>query len=289
MGGSSGGGGGSGKVDYPVYMKTWHAAALGIGVDGTGLTMTSDIASVIDAKVGNSPFATLDAYDPSTEVTAMADSITDFKILVDAFTGELEWPALVDSAVAKIDASVFSVAYVNAEIAAYNALVDVELTNRILPRFRRGMQDINAVNTSAFVIGEALLEESGQRDKDKFAATLRLQNYKERTAAIMTGVDSMVKLIIGKLDIQRALSQAALEKSRLAMIAFKEETDQDLHISELDGRWDLEVWNYAGNMLASIGAASVRTGQQSSPFMSALGAGMAGIGSIMMGAAALGV
>jgi len=289
MGGGSGGGGASGKVDYPTYMKTWHAAALGIDLAGTGNQLDSNISDVIDAKIGNSPFAALSAYDPTTQVADMASTITDFKTLVDAFSGELEWPDLVDAAITKIATDVYSTTEVNAEIAAYNALVDQELINVLLPRFRRGMQDINAVNASSFVVGQSLIEASAQRDKDKYAADLRLQNQKEKVASIIASIDTMVKLIVGKLDIQRALTQATLEENRLAMIAYKEETDQDIHLSELDGRWDLEVWNYAGNLLASIGAASVRTGQQTSPFMSALGAGMAGIGGIMMGAAALGV
>ena len=280
-----GGGGGSGKVDYPDYMKAWHAQALGIDTDGTGCLLTADLGEIINAKIGASPFATLVPFDPATRTALMDTAVGEFKTIVDDMTGEGEWPGLLAMAVSSVDSSLFTDVDVNAEIAAYNAIVDADIDNTILPRFRRGMQDINAVNTSAFVVGEALLEAEGERNKAKFAADAMLQNYKERMSIIISSVGEMVKLIISKLDIQRALTQAVLEENRLIMIAEKEETDQDIHLSELDGKWDLEVWGYAGNMLASIGSASVRTGQQTSPLLSALGMGLSGIGNIMtMGA-----
>lgn len=280
-GGGSGGGGSSGAVDYPTYMKTWHAAALGIGVDGTGNTLGSNIADVIDAKIGNSPFAALTPYDPASAVATINSSIADLKAVVDAFAGKADWGDIVHRAAISLDDEVFGTREVDAEIAAFNAIMDAEVRNVVLPRFRRGMQDINAVSSSAFVVGQALIESSVQRDKAKYAADLRLQNHKERAAGIMAGIDEIVKLIISKIDMHRVLTQSTLEANRLAIIAFKEETDQDIHLSELDGRWDLEVWNYAGNMMASIGAASVRTGQQTSPMLSALGAGMAGVGALI--------
>lgn len=280
MGTSGGGGGGnSGKVDYPEYMKTWHEGVLG--------TPTSDIGAVIDAKISNSPFAALTAYDPDTRIAAIEAAVDDFHDIVANFDEMEAWADYVSTAKTTLNTALFSTTTTDDAIEAYNAIVDAELNNVVLPRFRRGMQDINAVNSSSFVVGAALIEAEADRDKDKFAADINLQFYKEKTASVLGSVDIMSKLAISKLDINRAVAQAVMEGNRISIIAKKEETDQDIHLSELDGRWDLEIWNYAGNMLASIGSASVRTGQQTPPIASALGAvsaGMTGIGALMMGA-----
>ena len=52
MGGSSGGGGGSGRVSYPSYMETVHNDWL----DATGTdTIEISVTQVMDAALGSSP------------------------------------------------------------------------------------------------------------------------------------------------------------------------------------------------------------------------------------------
>jgi hypothetical protein len=279
-GGSSGGGGGggSGAVSYPAHMTVWHTAALGT-YTGT------PISDIMAAKIGASPFATLSAYDPETEINAMIAALSRYSTFIDTVS-DVMWGDMLHSAVKNIDDEIFTEDVLTAEIDAYNATVEANLNNSVLPRFRRGMQDINAVNSSAFILGEAFLEAESLRDKAKFSADLHLQHNKERTAIIIPAMEQKIKILLMETEMERIYLQASLEKSRMAVVARKEETDQDIHLTELDGRWDLEVFSYGGNFLGSIGAASVRTGAQTNPTMSALGLGMSGLGA-MLGVAAL--
>ena len=66
--GAGGGGGGTGTVAYPAYMQTIHNDWL----DNTGVdTISSSVTDVMDAALGNSPFAAAAAYDPATPIAAM--------------------------------------------------------------------------------------------------------------------------------------------------------------------------------------------------------------------------
>lgn len=284
-GGSGGGGGGAGAVDYPTYMKDWHEDAL-------GTWSASSISDVIAAKYGNDPFQYLTPFDPGTAIIEMETTAASLRTLAATVGGSDSWTLIPNvwytmflQAVNSVDMSMFSDVNVNAEIAAYNAIVDADIVNIVLPRFRRGMQDINAVNSSAFVIGEAFIEAENTRQKDKFAADLRLQNYRERTATIVSSVTEMVRLLSAKVDMQKAIATTTLEKCRLEIISRKEQTDIEIHLDELSYKADLELFGYAGNMLAAIGSASVRTGQQYNPTASAIGGIMGGVGALMMGAA----
>lgn len=290
FGGGSGGGGGAGAVDYPTYMKDWHQTGLGTW-SGSGVP---NFIAVMQAKIGHSPFAALSAYDPQYATSRMESSVDRLKSLVDSVGGAdtyllipTLWASLADAVVAEADNVVFSNAAINADIAAYNATVDAEILNSILPRFHRGMQDINAVCSSAFIVGEALIEAEALRNKDKYAADLRLQNYKERTSFIVSGIGEMVRVLNLKFEYQARLTASVIEKERLEIIAMKEQTDVNMHIDELDYKSDLELFAYAGNFLAAIGSASVRTGAQSNPTASAIGGIMGGVGALMMGASML--
>ncbi len=49
-----GGGGQSGRVDYPAYMKEIHEDWL----HGAGTSLTTDITAVMNSSIGNSPSKT---------------------------------------------------------------------------------------------------------------------------------------------------------------------------------------------------------------------------------------
>jgi len=58
-------------------------------------------------------------------------------------------------------------------VRAESAFLKDELDSTVVPRFMTGMRDMNAVMSSTFVIGKALLEDSRQKAVAKFSAELR--------------------------------------------------------------------------------------------------------------------
>jgi len=260
-------GGSSGKVDYPEYMKTIHETWLG------------DMATFITAATdGASPFAAMTAYDPATRVAAADTAICAFNTVVDALDHDADWEAAVDSVVAKADAAVFDDTYIDADVAAFAALADDQITDNILPAFQTGMRDVNAVYSSAFVMGEAHIYAMRDRDVAKYTSELKLKLNHQRIEFIRSSVDTLISTLMKRVEFEQAVAHYTVETNRLGIIAFKEQDEQDLNIADIDARWDMDVYQYGANLLAGIGGGSASPGGQAqmSKTQSALAGAMAG-------------
>ena len=257
MGGNSGGGGGgSGVVDYPAYMKDWHNMAL----DDTGVdTLTTSLTAVMDAALGNSPFTGQLAYDPDADITSLIAAPTTLQTLVTLLSTGTTLNTLITNVLAdsRIDDSVTEYA---ADLAA-------RLNAEILPRFEAGMLDINAVVSSAFALGKSNIEVGQDRQVAMYSANLHMKAFG----------DDAIKVIGLKLEYQKSVSQLLAEAYRIKIVAKKEETDMNIKIDEEDGLWDLEVFQFGANLLASIGGGTVNPGGKGpSTAQSVIGGGMSG-------------
>jgi len=243
-----GGGGGAGEVSYPDYMEDLFMDMAAGYAGGTGSLVTMDLIEAMNtATTGASPFGAVTAYDPDTELSEMTDSLDDFDALIAA--------TLVDAAVDDV-------------VDEYSADLGDRLVAEVLPRFRAGMRDINAVVSSAFALGQAVIEASQTRQVTGFSASAHL------------------KVIDLRLEFQKALTHYVVETNRIKIVAKKEEAETNLEIDEADASWDLEVFQHGANMLASIGGGVANPKKEKKNAMSsAIGGAMTGAaGGAMIGA-----
>lgn len=231
-GSGGGGGGGSGAVDYPDYMETIH----GNWLDGGGVdTLSQSVTDIMDAALGNSPWTGETAYDPDTEVSNIIGAPDDLQTLVTL----LSTGTTLDTLISEI----LDESRIDTAVDEFAADLDARLTAEILPRFNAGMRDINAVVSSAFVLGRANIEENQDRQVAKFSADLHMKAFS----------DDAIRVIALKLEYQKVVSSMVIEANRIKVVAKKEEVDKQLTIDEADALWDLEVFQYGANLLASIG------------------------------------
>lgn len=227
-----GGGGGAGVVDYPSYMKTIH----GLWLDNNGSDVPSNsVVDAINAAYGSSPYSTADAYNPDADLVTMIAAPNVLQTMVTLLSSGNTLDTLV--------ASVLDQSRIDTAVTEYAADLDARLISDILPRFEAGMRDINAVNSSAFVIGRALIEENQDRQVAKFSSTVHLKAFS----------DDAIAVIGLKLEYQKAVSMMIADVNRIKIVAKKEEAQTNLKIDSADASWDLEVFQYGANMLASIG------------------------------------
>jgi hypothetical protein len=290
-GGSGGGGGaGSGAIDYPDYMERIHEDWL----DDTGTDTISDsVTSVMSSALGSSPWSGETAYDPDTDITAWETAISDFATILAGLSDTVDWAALYTQAETSIpDADIAGITEteITDDVDAFSDQIDDEITTKVLPRFQAGMRDINAVMSSAFVLGEAIIEGFRDRDVAKHNSALRLAaaeiNSKidsERVQVRLKASEIMKEMMTNRVSWEQAYAQMVAESRRIKIVAKKEETDMQLKIDEMDALWDLEVFQYGANLLAAIGGGTAST-KADKPSM---GASM--IGGAMTGAAAGGM
>jgi len=251
------GGGSSGQVDYPDYMKTWHGVALDNG--GVDLITTS-ITDVMNAAIGNSPFAAALAYDPDLPIAEMVGAPGDLETLVNLLSAGTGLDTIITNILAQTR--------IDDAVTEYSLDLGDRLTAEVIPRFEAGMRDINSVVSSAFVIGRALIEEVQLRQVSKYSADLHSKAFS----------DDAIKIIELKLMYQHQLSSLVVETNRMKIVAKKEEAESNLKIDESDAVWDLEVFKYGGNLLASISGAAVSTAKdrQGGGIASAIGGALSG-------------
>lgn len=204
-----GGGGQSGEVTLPKsieYTFNHMMYANRAAFDGHDM-----VADIINAK-GNDPFANVNAIDPDTDLDKIDTEIGLYNTLIGALSETTDWAALMVQATATIGVAFVTVspdapsdiaaawldpspgapaaiatawidptpaaeAEIAADVDAYEAIMDDRVESDALPRFQRGMQNIGAIMSSAFVIGQAIIEGMANRDIAKYQGQLRTASF----------------------------------------------------------------------------------------------------------------
>ena len=266
--GGSGGGGSSGNVTHAAYLEAVHASWL----DHAGADTISDsVTDVMNSALGNSPWTVLSAYNPDAAIAAYEAELAAFKVLLSGLLETTDWETLYNKADTVL-AGVAEAAII-ADAAAFGSILDSDMNTKILPRFRRGMQDINAVVSSAFVLGQSVIEGFRDREIAKYTSQLRLDINSKK----ITAVDQMIQMMSRRIAWNESLTRMTVESNRIKIVAKKEESDLNATYDEEDGKWDLEVFQYGANAMAAIsgGVAGAKL-KPPSQLQSAIGGGMMG-------------
>jgi hypothetical protein len=271
----AGGGSSAGRIDFPDHMKTVHQDWLNqTGSD----TIEASIVDKMNTALGGSPYSSMTAYDPTTPLGAMDTAVGAFNTRVDALSPSSDWNTAVDNAKTKLDAAVFDDTYVTADIAALRAEIDDQIENDVLPRFQGGLRDVNAVMSSAFVIGESIIEAMATTQITKYGSELRVKLNLQRNDSILKAAESIIRDTYAQIELEKHVAHYTVEANRMEIAAFKEKKDTENNIAIKNGRWDLETYQYGANLLASIGGGTVTpTGSDSpSTMQSAIGGALSG-------------
>lgn len=259
-----GGGGSSGKVDFPDYMKAVHGDWLNRG-GAVVLSVGESITELIQAGIQNSPYSGETAYDPDTDISAFLSALVEFDSEVDDLV--TSWVSTL--ATARDESSTV----VTDSTTAHADLLDDRLTTEVLPRFQAGMRDINAVISSTFVIGQAVLEAFNTREVAEFSARLRLQKESD-------GLE-LLKLKVG---FRESVAKLTLEARRIKVVMKKEELEEQLSMDEKEYKWPTELYQYGSNVMSSISGSAVSVPEKA-PKGSVLGGALSGAASgAMIGA-----
>lgn len=330
-----GGGGSSGRVEFPTYMEDTHQDWLGYTSTGVDDTVDVDLIAVMDNALGmgGNPWEGHTLTDPATDLAAVQTRYSTYETLVDALDEETDWDSMIDNAVAKVDeAGVlvdvdFSTVVASARsgattslaagiAAALDELDDAVIARavqaymnrgsvqkeRAIGRFSSTMADMNAVNSSAFMFGLAIIEAQHMQDVDQYQAQIELQAYNNlvnnwvamfraeleqelrmevtnkssRETVLREGAQMMVQMLSNR--VQSTANTAALlaETKRVGIVATQEYELADADLDYKFSQWDFEVFTRAANVLGSISGAAAYVPGQPSKTASAIGGALSG-------------
>lgn len=267
--GSGGGGGSSGSVEYPDYMKNRH----------------KDLwASMWDKHVvatNNNPYIGMYGWDPSCMIQHMQATVDYYDHIIQEFEPLDLWKQLMgivpDIVIDLIDSSPL-----NEYIDQQKIRLRQGIEDDVLPKYRRGMQDIGAVMTSAFKIGEALLwarelQEEAALEKE-FRGKLALAAYEY----IFKSAGDIISLTLQKINYHKEVTHYNMEALRLGYVAMKEFVDSNNLYEVEKVKWPLEMSKYMmdslGCIASSAGTSYTASSANVNKVGSAIGGALAGAG-----------
>lgn len=174
MGGSSGGGGSSGKVDYPSYMKDRHKKYLDrmsamlpapnpfVNVNAPSITRLTNNNSLeyLDAYLSER-IAEVHGLPLVADVSICLQQPQFYAQVMQMICLVLDYIETNHNVVLPTNLAT-QVQLLAGRLQEINELTDltgkVDFETTILPRFQAGMRDINAVQMSTFVVGRAVME-----------------------------------------------------------------------------------------------------------------------------------
>ena len=216
--------------------------------------------------VGGNPFTGATAYSPDTDIATAQDAVDDLQ--ADLASG---WTAFLTSAMEGIDATIASPVEFDGMTNVISDRIRTQ-QNKDQSRFNARALDIGAIQSSTYAMSLVQLE----------------QQTRDRVYEFMTGqenklLDARLQLLgaLGgtRLDGMRAITAAQGQLSQLTVVAKSEEQQINQQWENAEATWDLDLFQYGNNVLASIAGAASSAKQQSQTSL------QKGMGAVMMGGA----
>jgi hypothetical protein len=260
--------------DYPTYMTDYH----------------EDWISGINSAMSAASFPTLTVYDPDTDLATMLTAINTFEALVAAIDEHTDYDTIYANATNLADTYFDPAAYIAARVTAHSTTLDTELNTKVYPRFLAGMRNINAVLSSAFVIGQAAIAQDKLDKVAKFQADMELQVISKRVEVIQAIAAEMMRLKLQKLEFNRAIAAMTIDYARLVISAKEDEYVETKSAAIEALKWPLEKYKYGANLLAGItGGVSGTAAAEGSKSARIIGSALSGAAAgAMIGAATIG-
>lgn len=151
-------------------------------------------------------------------------------------------------------------------VSAQSALLQDEIDTNVMPKFLGGMRDINSVQSTAFVVGKAIIQSAHVKAINKFSTDIRLRaidisntqwaKHLDWNTSVVGSYAELFKLYYAsKLDVDRA----------------------NLEYQSKDIMWDINLFENARGILGAMGGnAATTSGNEPSQGSKAVGGAMGG-------------
>jgi hypothetical protein len=255
MGSSGGSSKGSSTVRYAPYIETEHRLFL------------AHTKAYVSLLINKSPYAGFTELDVDDGFFGVGYTLTSFPALYDLY-GKFMAGLDVEALWRQVYNATVEGPEVNDMVSAESALLDDEIEETSLPRFQLGMRNVNAVHTSSFVIGKALIESAKVKQLAKTDSELR---YK------------MVSVAADRWKTHLAWNESVTKfYPELLKLFVSAKMDVDSHNYELKAKnalWPFTVLDFhKANLGALQGAVSTASGSGSSTTQKAIGGALSGAG-----------
>lgn len=251
----SSGKGSSGKTEirYAAYLEEAHQEAL------------KKLNPIMEAVLGQSPYSDYEKLPVKEAMVGEDYVVTDFPSLWDMY-GKFMAGLDVENLWAQMYTRVTRGPEIADAVRAQSVMLQDEIDTRVNPQWLAGMRDINAVHSSAFVTGKAIIQDSKIKAVNKFASDIRIESFK--VSATMWHKH---------LDWNGAVIESYKEMMRLYFISHMDEREDHMRWDAKHLMWDLNVMEPLRGMLGALGGGHpVKDENIPSPVQRSVGATVSG-------------
>jgi hypothetical protein len=259
------GGGTSGAVEHPSYIaNTFNILVSGEAgdpsaddfktVDTTGNVGINLLQALAIATYNENPYEDVNAFPPDTynSISQEQWETTDTAIRDTALTTETtRWGIMHEAAKVKAD-NIFTGQEIDDEVDDFSAK-GIDEFNTSVNRFSTGMAEANAIHSSSFIIGMALLERKRLDSINTHRTKLVITNQVKKTEYMMKAIADMASLMNMHMGNRLEILRWQTEINRIAIINKKEQIEMDVEFARADAIWDLELIGKAANVMAAPG------------------------------------
>ncbi|MFA5448635.1 MAG: hypothetical protein WC233_10215, partial [Sphaerochaeta sp.] len=188
-------------LNIPEYIVAVHEDWLRNTADVASQSITDSLNNAFS----NNPWESKAAYNPATKISAMEAELGSLDTAIGAFNPLTSYQSYVAALSTLFDSDVFDDTYINADIAAFQDILNDQIETIVLPKMQAGLRDVNAVNSSAFMIAEAIIWGMSTRDTAKYGSELRQKLNVQRADMIGRAADTLLQATIAKHELHKAL------------------------------------------------------------------------------------
>lgn len=235
---------GSSKTDSTIkYAPYWEIAHQDVLNHSGEDTTTTSVVAAFNTAIANSPFSTQVDYEVRDAFFGDGYQVESFPSLWDMF-GKFMAGLDLHLLFQQTYNDLLTSPEINDTITAQAAYLDDDIETNILPRFHGGMRNINAVNSSGFMAGRALIEDTRIKNINKFASEIRLRV-----------LDVSAQMWSQHLNWNSAVisTYAGMNKQYFAT-----EMDVEAHTTNFqmrDAVWELSMYEYIRAMMGVVSGA----------------------------------
>ena len=233
----------------PSYLTAIHQDLLQNSADAVG--SSGSFIDVLNA--ASNPYASKSAYDPDTRTGNILTKVDTYRSAIATFITNIgtNFSSDITTAEGDIDDLIDST-YIANEVSDYTDIVNDSIGDVLFPKFAAGMQSVNAVMTSAYAVGKGIITAYAERDIAKFNTELVRRLALVRLESILKAAQVIHGDRLHGLDFHRSALHYNVEGERMALVAEKEELEQQLAIDTAEEKWPFELYQYGANLIASI-------------------------------------
>ena len=162
MGGGDSTTDGTTTIRYAPYIEAHHEIFL------------NDTANYVASSIGNNPYKGFDGFEVDEGFFGAGYVLASYPSLYDIF-GKFVAGLDVEALWNQIANESIYGAVINSKVNAESTILNDELDETLLPKFQVGMRDMNAVMTSSYVVGKALMLDTVTKQVSKISADLQMK------------------------------------------------------------------------------------------------------------------